>query len=148
MPVSWGGPTPSNITGATIAINGTTIDLLAFNNLWQAEWLDFNGPFIQIATTVQNDPFPPWSPILPSSQYNLSTPNGGKGVFYLQDSNHQFSTNAFLTVTRMASSLETPAPVVGIGLPAVALITAVLVYKLLRLQRHQPPRYFAHALNT
>ena len=132
----YGGPimgAPNVISGATLTINGITIDLAAFNNIWQSEWLDHadgSNTFIQMETTFQSLPFPPWSQILPSSQYSLTTEfamfhgiPSGDGVFYLQDSNHSFQTSAFLT---MGVGLGVPAPIVGTG-PAAILLAASLL---------------------
>jgi hypothetical protein len=147
-PPQDGGPSPGPITDAVLTINGISVDLLAYHNVLYSEWLDNDAgnTLIQVTTNYQSEPFPPWSPILPSSQYSLNTTFtpfhgilSGTGVFYLQDSNHSFQTSAFLTIG--VGPIGVPGPVTGTGLPAFALIAVILIYRLFtsrRLSSRQP----------
>jgi hypothetical protein len=131
-----GGPV-SNLTGATLTINGVTLDLMPFltANVNEAEWLNnANGSteIVQLATVSSiTEPYPPFTTTYFGSQYNLTTwapgtpdlgipPGGATGDFYLQDNNHSFETNAYLTVTGMGTTFSSvPGPVVGTGLPGI-----------------------------
>jgi hypothetical protein len=121
--VTWISP----ITGATLTINGITVDFLAYNNMWEGEWL---SQVVQVQTIWSiTERTPPWQTITFGSQNSLTTwdvptdqknfPNNG--VFYLQDINHQFQTNAFLTVTDWngVPISGVPGPVIGAGLPGL-----------------------------
>jgi hypothetical protein len=141
------GEPVSNITGATLTVNGVTLDLMPFltANVNEAEWFnnaDGTTEIVQLETVSSiTQQFPPFATTFYGSQYNLTTwapgtPNLGipsgsaTGVFYLQDNHHSFQTSAYLTVTSMGLAVV-PAPIVGTGLPALALIAVVLIYKLL-----------------
>ena len=118
------GSPVSPITGATLTNNGQTLNLLPYGtaNIQEAEWL---SQVIQLQTTSSITvtlPYPPFTTTTTyyGSQNSFTTWNDGPGgVFYLQDVNHQFQTNAFLFVSdwgiacsrrpRSPSVLEFPA---------------------------------------
>jgi hypothetical protein len=128
------------VTGATLTINGVTVDIGAFNNFGNTEWLnnaDGSTEIIQAQTHYIQETLPPWN-WLPGSQDGLTTwapyTSGvsATGVFYLQDSDHQYETQAFLTVTHMGADIvATPGPTVGAGLPGLLAILAILAGYLL-----------------
>jgi hypothetical protein len=63
------------------------------------------------------EPYPSWSTIYFGSQYSLTTWDTGLGgVFYLQDINHPYETNAFLTPTEWGDHLLPPSPRVLLAL--------------------------------
>jgi hypothetical protein len=124
------------ITGATITINGITVDLFQFNNVTQSEWLTAApNAGAQVQTEILSEPFPSGAAILPSSEYSLTTwfngnsTGGADGVFYLHDTQHNFTTNAFLTVDFVGENpMPVPAPVVGEGLIPLLLGVCLLMW--------------------
>jgi hypothetical protein len=133
LTIVWTGSPDTGITGATLGINGVTIDLLAYHNAWDNEWrTDTVSNFIQLQTTGQYEPFPSLAPILPSSQYSVITNFGVDplhyppgGAFYLQDTIHDFTTAADFIIAK-----DVPGPIVGTGLSA--LIVAILIVLILK----------------
>jgi hypothetical protein len=129
----------SPITGATLTINGNSVDLLPYNtnNISEAEWQ--SNVIIQVQTTSGITlPYPPFTTTNFGSQNSLTTwDDGTGGVFYLTDGNHSFGTQAFLTVTDWGGTPvhAVPTGIVGNGLPAFALIAVILIYKLLASRR-------------
>ena len=98
------------ITDAILTINGISLDLGQFGNIAP---LGYSGwavntsleSFLQIETFYKQAPFPPGGFILPTSRYALTTtdfidpdnPNRS-GAFTLNDTNHPYSSEAFLNV--------------------------------------------------
>jgi hypothetical protein len=111
------------ITDAILTINGVSLDLNEFNNINTSEWLDnVFGPFLQLQTTMQFNPNPPWNEIFPTSQFTLATGVnnpltgiGGAAYLDLADGNHPYPSNFFL----MTDIAAVPAPILGAGLPGL-----------------------------
>ena len=130
------------VTPGTVRVtipNGIVLDLGQYGNVLPegfSFWSVAGGsPFIQIETAYLRNPLPPWQTYLPGSRYTLTTtitpPWWGDGAFTLQDSNHSFSTDAFLTVYHMGPT-AVPAPPLGAGLPGLVLALGALAWWLWR----------------
>lgn len=116
---------PGPVSDAVLTINGMSLDLGAFNNIWFSEWSSAPSvPFLQIDTLIQREQFPPFADVFPTSQYGLATSMSG-GAMQLSDSNHVFSTEAYLGVSHIGLTVV-PAPVAGASLPGL-LAAVVLV---------------------
>jgi hypothetical protein len=137
-----------SVDGGKFIANGTSLDLGQYHNIGPqgfTEWVTTPfGPFIQLETFYQFEPFPPQQLILPTSHYtlvtNVSQPFSiheadgfyyGSGAFTLQDTNHQFSTDAFINVFHIGPA-AVPVPEIGAGLPGVILAIGVLAWWLWR----------------
>ncbi len=123
----YGGPisnATSPITGATLTINGVTVNMLVYGGvdaIWQAEWLN---QVIQVQTRMgYTQAFPPFSTIYYGSENSLTTWDSGGGVFYLHDINHSY-TRAYLTVTDWGGIPVhgVPGPIIGSGLPGLGFL--------------------------
>jgi hypothetical protein len=134
--LTWTG-TDCNCNGvpgidAVLTVNGISVDLGAYNNITQSEWLDRNvytggpGTFIQMETTFLSPPnF--YTAAAPSSQYILATQitgNSVTGVVYLGDSAHLYETNFFIN-----GQVGVPGPVLGAGLPGLLLLAILMAWK-------------------
>ena len=143
------------VIDAVLTVNGISIDLGQYGNVappGYSEWVDnprgydytLDGTFIQISTYYKFGPFPPGNIILPGSQYSLVTEtvepfsvNGyfGLGSMTLQDSNHPYSTEAYLNVFHLGPT-AVPSPVIGSGISGLMAAACILLIFLHRHRRH------------
>jgi hypothetical protein len=130
-----GGPNTSGnpvspVTDATLTINGVTVDLAATGTIVIGQW--FNDHILGATP----------SHTLLTYSTNVFTFDGG--YLSLQNPSDVAETNAYLTITNFNGipvPVYVPGPIVGTGWPALALIAAILTYRLFasrRLSSRQP----------